>query len=603
MHLKEYLLRKFEGIVLKAVGIDPASLNDRDQVLEIGRIKPESVEEGVKKVVEFNVFVLEQIMRGAESYSQALAQLALHRGFTYDEYLALFDDLEESDYHHYPVFRSLMIPNNVYRKQLTKIYKPVFHSDEEGGKGYFDALQMAKVPLLNFFFGNEIKGRLPLEAIKRHTYITGKSGSGKSEFMKTMIYRLQKDSRVKRQRSIILIEPAGDLSLEVLSFRLNKENPSRVIYIDPYINTLIGTDEMFIPVINPFEIENKDQQHLDIWTQELKSGFAEILKNEFTEQMEALLNTCIATILRMDNPTLKDLYRFMVPGINQDLLEKGLSSPNPEHRVFFQTQFNDGSFVQTRRSVANRIYSMLIFPTFKNLVCGKSTINLENAINSGKVIILNLSKSKMGEDLSQDFGILIISMLKALARKRDNIPEKFRHQTIVFVDEFHNYVSDTSIRILEEMRKYALHLVMAQQNVGQRMDAAQRNTLLGNTALKIIGVNGANSYNILATETGLKMSQLQKLEPFHFYIQNSHAAAKPYLMKAPSYLVDKESLFYMKPHDRKNLLRWFAEQSGYYRKVMPEEANEPTDIIPPGGTENVVGNLTPKKIKPKFEEF
>ncbi len=343
------------------------------------------------------------------------------------------------------------------------------------------------------FFRFQFSYFFPIKALKRHSYTVAQSGSGKSELMKVLIYYLQCISAKKKNKSIVLIEPHGDLALEVLSFALN-EQMERVVYIDPYIRDTskqaVGHflfDEDYTPVINPFQIKDKSDRSIDFVSQELTGAFVEVLKDKnFSIQMDALLKPCIATLLRKGDATLRDLQRFMNDNENADLIQLGLQSPKETDRAFFQHGFQKKSLALTKSSIYFKTQSLLNSYTFSNLVLGKNTIDLEAALNSGKVIIFNLAKGRMGKKVSPVFGKLVIALIQGIALKRQDIPDKFRKPTFVFVDEFQNYVTESIEDILAESRKYALHLNLSHQLIGQKMNAKMKDIILGNTALKIV---------------------------------------------------------------------------------------------------------------------
>ena len=103
---------------------------------------------------------------------------------------------------------------------------------------------------------------------------------------------------------------------------------------------------------------------------------------------------------------------------------------------------------------------------------------MESALNNGKIIIFNLAKGRMGKKVSPVFGKLVIALIQGIVLKRQDIPEKYRKQSFLFVDEFQNYVTDSVEDILAESRKYALHLNLSHQLIGQKMDAKMKDIIL-----------------------------------------------------------------------------------------------------------------------------
>lgn len=123
----------------------------------------------------------------------------------------------------------------------------------------------------------------------------------------------------------------------------------------------------------------------------------------------------------------------------------------------------------------------------------------------------------MGTDISCTYGKFIIAMLTSIALKRAYQPKFLRTPTYLFIDEFHNYVTESVEKILAETRKYGLHLIIANQSLSQIDSTRLRNVMLGNTFLKFIGNNSPTTLSILARETGIKQERFQALHRFWFY--------------------------------------------------------------------------------------
>jgi len=252
---------------------------------------------------------------------------------------------------------------------------------------------------------------IPYDEMKRHTYIVGQSGSGKSELIKLMFYSLQTSNSTKK--TIFVIDPHGDLADEIKAFKLNHAQRSRVIFIDPSL------DAQYTPVVNPFDIDTSDNRVIDILSQELVGVFQQIISDSsLSLQMEALLNPCIATLLRMGGQSLKDLQRFMDDTQNDRYIRKGMESPNLNHAEFFKYSFRKKAYSTTKQAIYTRIQSLLNFEQFSQLLIGKSTINLEDSINSGKIIIVSLPQGKMGSDASISSGKFLIALIQTYVLKR-----------------------------------------------------------------------------------------------------------------------------------------------------------------------------------------
>jgi len=546
-------------------------------------------------------------------------QLLKLRGLTYDEFLELFKlrprkDREErekyADIRYHPLWKPIYDLFELDEREVLRIttkYSPDI-------KGYFE--------FLKDYSSKKVLKKI-LEAIhplflkerdfERHAYITGMTGSGKSELMKFIVYHLLYKKipffsflnrsiieRIKPNKSVFVIDPHGDLAHQIYRWyetqyilRKAQRPPLKVVYFDPFL----CKDKK--PVLNPFDIKDKSEDMIDLVSQEIARVFKELIKDSrLSLQMETLLIPCIATLLRRENSTLRDLQRFMNDNLNEDLVEEGMKSPNPAHRDFFKNAFYSKHYTPTKQSIYTKIQSLLNSKTFHDITIGKSTIDLEELMNTDSLVIFNLSKGKLGSDTSEALGRMIIALLTSFAFKRANIPESERQRTFLFVDEFHNYIGDSLEVILTESRKYKLFLVLAQQFLGQGMDTQLKNAILSNTYLKFIGMNALNTLKALSSETGITLEELQKLKQGEFFVKKG--TEKQLKIKVPSYLVGYRNEYYETAYAPLEKLYRASEKEDimcktpYYKKIKEQiESFE-------NGKEYQIQKRD-RKIKPKFE--
>lgn len=422
-------------------------------------------------------------------------------------------------------------------------YKNFISKYSNDVKGYLDFLQIQE-PKIYQALEEDLKLSIPETERLKHTYITGATGSGKSELLKVLIHsyiKLNLELLAKTNNSyssIVLIEPHGDLAEEVAKFKENApNNPNfeNLIYINPYL------DKNHIPSINPFELkeEDKTEQNIDILSQELTRVFEEILGTNFTLNMQSLLNPCIATILRAnnkDNPMgLKELQRLMDDENNQDLINLGLSSPNEAHRTFFESGFKNRNLQVTKQSIYTKIQTLLNSSIFNKLITTQSSIDLEKELNQKKLIIFNLSKGSLGSKASETYGRFITALINFIALKRANRPKSQRVPIHLFIDEAQNYISKSIETTLTENRKYKLYLTLAQQILGQKMDKELEKIILSNTNIKITGINALDTLQKISKETNTPLENLQEIETGEFFIKV--AQRESFKFKVNSHLV------------------------------------------------------------------
>lgn len=173
---------------------------------------------------------------------------------------------------------------------------------------------------------------------------------------------------------------------------------NRLVLIDPSLKP------GFSPSINPFQLEYKTEENIALMTQELLSIIKVLLQSigqsstssqsqgsSTTNQMDAILSPCIATLLRSKNSSFSDLQRFMDDNNNVDLLALAQHSPNPQHRMLFRHKFNSPLFSATKHGIYTRLQVILNDPTFQNLISNTTTVNLKQLIEEKKIILFKLS--------------------------------------------------------------------------------------------------------------------------------------------------------------------------------------------------------------------
>ncbi len=397
--------------------------------------------------------------------------------------------------------------------------------------GYMAYLQENAPDLQRFFFAR-LAARIPESDRKRHTFVLGRSGSGKSELLKLFVYGYM---RKPDYCTTIFVDPHGDTAEELARFKEHKKT-DRLIYIDPYLDGRGGR----VPTINPLELNDLSPQNTDIVAQALVSAFNQLLQSTtLTVQMEALLVPCLTVLFNRKGSTLLDLQRFLNDERNEDLVNLGKRSTNEAHRNFFRHRFYERTFAPTKASISTKLQSLLNSQTFFHLTVGKSTLDIEEALNSKKLVVFNLAKGKLGSDTSEAFGRFVIALMQSAILKRAQSAKSKRIPVHMFIDEFQNYVSPSLEEILAESRKYGLHMTLAQQYIGQRMDTSFKRGLLANTQIKIAGMSAIDSRAAIAKETGVKDEELAKLGVGQYYIKVGNKPA--FKLYAPTFLLGNKN--------------------------------------------------------------
>jgi hypothetical protein len=489
----------------------------------------ESPESIVKRIDEHCKSIdktLRKILLLTDYHSKEYRIWFAKRGFTFKEYYWLFDSqLVEEDYFYHPAYRWLDIVTQGQRRYFINHYS----NDVES---YLKLLQECHMKIGETFF-RKVRVTIPDGLLYKHAYISGMTGSGKSELAKLLFYHLQRKTAKTKGYSLVFIDPHGDLSEDLKKLHLNKDQ-DRVVYIDPAL------DRSFSPVINPLELKDKSPQSVEKMKNRLMTVMEETMpvKQAFTGQMKTIFDPCLSVLLRKGDSTFLDLLRFFDDNRNEDLVSYAIEYGTPRERDFFQHSWGLKGYKVSKDGIRTRIQQLLNIETFYNLTVGKSTIDLEKCINDGKVVIFNLSKSSIDESIVSVIGKFVMALLLHYAFKR---PKKFRRHTFVFIDECQNFVSPTVATILDETRKFGLHLILINQFIDQMSDKRLKDAIKINTNVKLFGKNTGDHYRFFK---GLDISEetFRNIKNFQFCIkagdrQPSIFTSSDMLIQNPKYLL------------------------------------------------------------------
>jgi hypothetical protein len=205
--------------------------------------------------------------------------------------------------------------------------------------------------------------------------------------MKSLFYYLQEITTEKQQASLIMLDPHGDISSELLALRLNLKNPSRLWYIDPYLDT------EKIPCINPFWDKITDPILVDLLSQQWAKAFCELIpETGLTLQMQTILKPCLSVLFEKGECGLTDLQHFMDDTQNKQLVISGTQSTNVVFRNFFESAFLDKKYSTTKLAIYTRLQYLLNNYRFYQMMNGPCSIDLKKAMLKGKIVLFNLSK-------------------------------------------------------------------------------------------------------------------------------------------------------------------------------------------------------------------
>lgn len=344
---------------------------------------------------------------------------------------------------------------------------------------------------INFFGKAEYKNKDSIFGIKtvdrrKHVYIIGKTGAGKS----TLIANMAIDD-IRRDRGIGIIDPHGDLSDAILEY-IPKRRINDVVYLEPF-----DTKRPF--ALNVLEIKSKT--HRDLVASGIVSIFYKLYGDSWGPRLEYILRNTILTLLEIPNSTLADALPLLA---DEKFRKKNLQYvQDPVLHNFWTREFDkmtDRLRVEAISPIQNKIGQFVSSKMIRNIIGHpKSTIDLEEIMNSGKILILNLSQGKLGEDNAALLGAMIITQMQLAAMNRSFQKESDRRDFFMYVDEFQNFATSSFIKILSEARKYRLALTLANQYIEQ-IDEDVMTAIFGNVGTLISFVVGARDADFLTKE-------------------------------------------------------------------------------------------------------
>lgn len=346
---------------------------------------------------------------------------------------------------------------------------------------------------INFFARTEYKNRVITFGIKqadrrRHMYVIGKTGTGKS----TLIANMAIDD-MKKKHGLAVIDPHGDLS-EILLDYIPSHRINDVCYLDP-------SDKEHPFAINILEVNDLTQAELV--TSGIISIFYKIYAFSWGPRLEHILRNTLLTLAQTPGSTLVDIPRILTEkGFRHQVVQK-LNDPVLSN--FWQSEFErmpDRLQQEAISPILNKVGQFVSSPSIRAIIGQpKSTIDLEKIMNEGKILILNLSQGRLGEDNAALLGAMIISKIQLAAMNRVNIPEEQRKDFYLYVDEFQNFATSSFVKILSEARKYRLNLCLANQYMAQ-IDLPVQKAIFGNAGSLISFLVGAEDGFILEKEFG-----------------------------------------------------------------------------------------------------
>jgi CxxC-x17-CxxC domain-containing protein len=344
-------------------------------------------------------------------------------------------------------------------------------------------------------FRNELKKfGIKIDDRRRHIYVVGKTGMGKTAMLVNMAVQ-----DIILGNGMGIVDPHGEAAEELLNF-VKKERVNDVVYFNPA--------DIDHPI--PFNVmEQVAPEYRHLVASGLMAVFKKIWPDVWSARMEYILNNSILALLENPGSTLLGVNRMLAdPVYRKKVVER---VKDPVVKSFWVNEFaryTQRYEVEATAAIQNKIGQLISNPLIRNIIGQvKSKLDMKALMDDGKILIANLSKGKIGEENSRLLGALLITKLQLAAMSRVDTPEEERRDFFLYVDEFQNFATEAFASILSEARKYKLSLTLANQYIAQleEMTATGKSTkvkdaVFGNVGTLITFRVGAEDAEFLEKE-------------------------------------------------------------------------------------------------------
>ncbi len=343
----------------------------------------------------------------------------------------------------------------------------------------------------------------------RHVYIVGKSGVGKSKLLELLVRQ-----DIGYGHGLCFIDPHGDVIEAILDF-IPEERIGDVVLIDP-------SDSEWPVSFNPLQKVPPELKH------QMAQGLIEVMEKQFganwTPRLEHVFRFTTLALLDYPDATMRGMISMLTDRPYRQKVIEYITDDMVKR--FFAVEFADWSEKFDTDAIiplVNKLGQFLSMPALRNIFAQKENkIDFRDIMNSKKILLINLSKGKIGEENSSFFGSMFITKIKQAGMARAEIAEDQRQSFYLYADEFQNLVTDSFVNLFSEARKYGINLTVAHQYTAQLLPEVLA-TVLGNVANIIaFRVGGEDAEKLEAEMTPLfKAKDMINLGMQEFYIKET----------------------------------------------------------------------------------
>ncbi len=346
---------------------------------------------------------------------------------------------------------------------------------------------------------------------RRHMYIVGKTGTGKTELLKDLIMQ-----DINAGRGLCFMDPHGDAVRDILNM-IPPERAEDVIYFNP-------ADTERPMGLNLLEAKTEDQKHFAATAviNMMYKLFDPYKTGIVGPRFEHAVRNAMLTAMSEEGTTFVEVVRILtdakfvqeiLPKVDDPIIRRYWTDQIAQTSDFHKSEVLDYIVSKFGRFVTNRMVRNIIGQS-------KSAFSIRDVMDSSKILLINLAKGELGEENSNFLGLILVPRILMAAMSRQDVPEESRRDFYLYVDEFQNFATPDFAQILSEARKYRLNLCVANQFVGQ-VDEEVKNAVFGNVGTMASFRVGVTDASYLAHEFAPIFGEddLLNIERFHIYVK------------------------------------------------------------------------------------
>lgn len=454
------------------------------------------------------------------------------------------------------------------------------------------------------FRNKEVAFGIKQDDRRRHMYIIGKTGMGKTTMIENMIVQ-----DILAGNGVAFVDPHGESVEKILNY-IPQNRINDVVYFNP-------ADLDFPIAFNP--LESVDPKYKHLVASGLMGVFTKIWANVWSARMEYILNNTILALLDTPGNTMLGIARMLVDKKFRKKIVDNVK--DPVVKSFWVDEFanyNDKFRNEAIAPIQNKVGQFLSSAIIRNIVGQpKSSLDLREVMDGQKILLLNLSKGRIGEDNSALLGAMFITKVQLAAMSRVDVPEEERTDFYLYVDEFQNFATESFATILSEARKYRLNLTIAHQYIGQLITETKstkiKDAVFGNVGTIILFRIGATDAEELESEFDptFTPTDMVNLTKYHIYLklmingtasQPFSAVTLPPLSEKTGSVdkvirVSRERYSNQREQIEEKITRWMGQE--YHREASKQDLTEEENEQERGGVifTGPTSPAVPAKIK------